>query len=45
MISWKDPHGMPVVHVHDYENGRAYAVVAQRDGSLRNFTGTVRRLT
>jgi hypothetical protein len=45
MLSWKDAHGLPVVHVHDYETGRAFAVVAQRDGSLRNFTGTVRRLT
>jgi hypothetical protein len=45
MLSWKDPNGLPVVQVHDYETGRAYAVVAQRDGSLRNSTGTVRRMT
>jgi hypothetical protein len=45
ILYWKDPQGCPVVHVHDYETGRAWAILGQRDGSLRNYTGTVRRLS
>jgi hypothetical protein len=45
MLCWKTPDGTAVVQVHDYESSRVYAVLTERDGSLRRLTGTIRRLT
>jgi hypothetical protein len=45
MLTWQSPDGTTVVQVHDYESSRAYAVVTERDGSLRRLTGAIRRLT
>jgi hypothetical protein len=45
MLTWKSPDGMSVVQVHDYESSRAYAVLTERDGSVRRLKGTIRRLS
>jgi hypothetical protein len=45
MLTWKNPDGGTVVQVQDYESGRVYAVLTERDGALRRLAGTIRRLS
>jgi hypothetical protein len=44
MLSWRDGKNVPTVHVHDYENRTAYAIVSDETAGARHASGTVRRI-
>ncbi len=43
VLTWQESDAASIVHVHDYDNGRAVAAVMQR-GRMEHLEGTVGRL-
>ena len=44
MIAWQEADRTTNVHVYDFENGHAHAVVSGADGRVHRAKGTVRRM-
>jgi MoaF-like len=44
MIAWQEADRTTNVHVYDFENGHAHAVVGDADGRVHRAQGTVRRV-
>lgn len=45
MLSWQDAGPTTVIHVDDVEAGTVHAITVQADGTLRQATGTLRRVS